>query len=399
MDEGAGLTAYDGSDNSNDGIVNGGNWVNGKFGGAWNSSRSGQISTSVGIPDVLDVSTDYSLSAWIYKKADVTNEGLIFGKQGWHQGFVTYPTDGIWFTKWNDSTSFVVKSGTGLDTWNHIVGTFNSSDSYLRIYVDGILTDSIQFTGSSMDRSDIIYFGKYGSWNTDVLIDDARIYNRALSAEEVRYHYNKGGPVAEWKFDEGSGQTAFDESFNNNDGTLGATTGVEASDPTWVEGKYGGALSFDGVDDYVSVPAISFLATGATFTAWMYLDSFTNAWLAGKSDSYNTYIKIHDSTTVRVQTDTTGTYKDYIVPTIQTGQWYFVTVIRDSDTTRVYLNGIESSTGGQTQTNVLTIDQIGKYAVNQEFNGSIDSVRIYNYARTAEQILMDYNAGVGTYFR
>jgi len=32
-------------------------------------------------------------------------------------------------------------------------------------------------------------------------------------------------------------------------------------------------------------------------------------------------------------------------------------------------------------------------------NGSIDDVRIYNYARTPEQILIDYNAGLSTYFK
>ena len=40
------------------------------------------------------------------------------------------------------------------------------------------------------------------------------------------------GPIAHWTFDEGSGQTAADSS-GTNDGTLGPTTGVEATDPTW----------------------------------------------------------------------------------------------------------------------------------------------------------------------
>jgi len=82
------------------------------------------------------------------------------------------------------------------------------------------------------------------------------------------------GPVAFWKFDEGYGQTANDSTINANNGTLGATSGVESSDPTWqsedmcVSGK---CLRFDGVDDYVDMgTSLSTLANNNfTFGAWI----------------------------------------------------------------------------------------------------------------------------------
>ena len=55
--------------------------------------------------------------------------------------------------------------------------------------------------------------------------------------------------VVNYNFDEGSGTIATDRSGNGNDGILN-------NGPTWVSGKVGtGALSFDGVDDYVSIPS------------------------------------------------------------------------------------------------------------------------------------------------
>jgi len=55
--------------------------------------------------------------------------------------------------------------------------------------------------------------------------------------------------VSYWKFDEGSGLTAYDESeTNNNDGAL---TNLDPA-TGWVSGKYGQALNFDGSDDYVN---------------------------------------------------------------------------------------------------------------------------------------------------
>jgi hypothetical protein len=63
------------------------------------------------------------------------------------------------------------------------------------------------------------------------------------------------GLVGAWKFDEGSGTIAYDSSGNNNHGTLYSGSNVCSNPPTsgcptWVDGKFGKALQFDGVDDY-----------------------------------------------------------------------------------------------------------------------------------------------------
>ena len=71
------------------------------------------------------------------------------------------------------------------------------------------------------------------------------------------------GLVGWWKFDEGSGTVAYDSSGNGNNGNL--TNG-----PTWTTGKIGGALSFDGENDYVDVPSIqSVNGGGVTFAVWI----------------------------------------------------------------------------------------------------------------------------------
>src|SRR3989338_9287108 len=54
------------------------------------------------------------------------------------------------------------------------------------------------------------------------------------------------GLVGYWSMNEGTGSYAGDASGNKNTGTL-------TGGPTWVDGKRGKALSFDGSNDYVSV--------------------------------------------------------------------------------------------------------------------------------------------------
>ena len=55
------------------------------------------------------------------------------------------------------------------------------------------------------------------------------------------------GVVAIWPLDEGSGDKVTDASGNGHDGAFAS------GEPQWVDGKFGKALSFDGVDDWVEM--------------------------------------------------------------------------------------------------------------------------------------------------
>ncbi len=85
-----------------------------------------------------------------------------------------------------------------------------------------------------------------------------------FSTSKVAQPCNKA--VGCWKFDEGTGITAYDSSTYGNKGTL--TNG-----PVWTSGKYGSALRFDGVNDYFYAGAsssINSLTSTMTACFWMY---------------------------------------------------------------------------------------------------------------------------------
>lgn len=79
----------------------------------------------------------------------------------------------------------------------------------------------------------------------------------------VQAQEDDGGLVAEWHFDLGSGSVLKDGFGNENDGVIHGAT--------WVEGTYGKALSFHGVDDYVNVPDLNSLdlTDKITIEVWM----------------------------------------------------------------------------------------------------------------------------------
>jgi hypothetical protein len=135
------------------------------------------------------------------------------------------------------------------NTWHYVVAVWNSSTKTAKLYIDGA-EPSYQIThpGVGIYNSDasnnkevgrIPHAGGIQCFNG--MIDDVRIYNRALSAEEigtVMYGKPTGSDpnlVAYWDFDEGAGQTAADVSGRGNNGVLGSSTGIDTADPCWVE--------------------------------------------------------------------------------------------------------------------------------------------------------------------
>ena len=81
------------------------------------------------------------------------------------------------------------------------------------------------------------------------------------------------GLVGAWGFDETSGTAVTDASGRGNNGTIAGATRSTA-------GKFGSALTFDGVNDWVTVPdsASLDLTTRATLEAWVFPTALGNAW-------------------------------------------------------------------------------------------------------------------------
>ncbi|MCP5097264.1 MAG: LamG domain-containing protein, partial [Chloroflexi bacterium] len=103
-------------------------------------------------------------------------------------------------------------------------------------------------------------------------LDEVKIYKEALSPDEVQA-WALGSPLASWSFEEGSGTTAVDVTGNGYDGALNG--GIVWSTAT--ESGSGYALSFDGVDDYVTLPHIIDPAKG-DFSAslWFNVSDYTD---------------------------------------------------------------------------------------------------------------------------
>ena len=60
------------------------------------------------------------------------------------------------------------------------------------MYINGVLDGMQPLTGTIDSPNTPIYIGKRGSWYFNGIIDEVRIYNRALSAAEVQEDFQNG---------------------------------------------------------------------------------------------------------------------------------------------------------------------------------------------------------------
>ncbi|MBI2404682.1 hypothetical protein HYV22_00705, partial [Candidatus Gottesmanbacteria bacterium] len=299
--------------------------------------------------------------------------------------------------------------------------TYVRSGTTTNIYVDGVLDKTTTQT-NYVNGAKAIRIGHDVDNVTEYFpgsIDDVRIYNRALSPSEVSQLYNFApGPVGYWKMDEGSGTDANDNSGKGNTGTL-------TSGPTWVQGKYGKAVSFDGSDDNVNIPDQSnwdFSQGGLdagkqdfTISAWTKLSSsIVNARpaIVGKagnaagSGGYTFWIP-NGSTNLRLSlSDTINTIAlDVTNPTsLADNKWHYLTALLDreptTDTAYFYVDGklVSSASSATIAGNSVSTTFPFRIGDNpgdslSTWTGIIDDVKIYNYARTNQQIVEDMNAG------
>jgi hypothetical protein len=199
-------------------------------------------------------------------------------------------------------------------------------------------------------------------------------------------------------FDDGTGNTASDSSSYHNDGLLYTLSGV-CSDPIsydcpqWVSGLYSTALSFDGTGNtWVQVADSNSLDLSNNFTleAWIYPFSYaTSGIIINKEDSYEFTLWSDDHIYWAFNNAAPGWDWRDTGASVSLNEWTHIAIVYDNGAIKTYRNGILMQTypGSGSLTPSGRTLQIGeREAMNEPFNGMIDSVRIYNKTLTGEEI-------------
>ncbi len=208
LDETSGITANDSSGLGNNGtLTNGPVWTTGKIGQALEFDG---VDDEVRVLDAnsLDFSTniDFSFSIW-FKQIGADGEINFFNKQGVTSGW------DFDYRRTNTDVRLVLKGGVGLfctirltgqtfddKAWHHFAGVVyrraSCTTDDILIYKDGlkqspIVASSDVNTDANQDNTIDLTIGEVGAAGLSNVLDEARIYNRALSADEVLSLYGR----------------------------------------------------------------------------------------------------------------------------------------------------------------------------------------------------------------
>lgn len=391
---------------------------------------------SIPVFSTLNGASQATLSFWCYRKAGgICTTG--YGASSGRFGILWFTDNVIYVNAENGVASFPNVSNTSNNQWVHLTLAYNGSETGIartKLYVNGVLqilsaggadpaatlnTNPVNFA-FSIGRLD-----SSGFYYTNSLMDDVRLYNRALSATEVTALYNQGLALTANASEATRQKTALSGLWTMNGPDLTTTTATDKAGvnngtlnnfPTPLRlaaGKTGQALIFDGVDDNISLGDTNESGT-ITLAAWVKPSEqktgmkIVSKKMSGASSQYG--LATHGSSADKFTAvffssapssdvcDSTGTPGSYAA-----NKWVFVAATYDGDTCKMYVNGADVTTVSSdvASGNILNTSsalRIGadggaSIAAGSYFRGAIDDVRIYSTALTAAQIYTLYNLG------
>lgn len=423
LDESSANTCTGGTNDACDSSGNG-------FDGTWDSGATTSVgkfgngvvfdgtddTVSVAYTATLAPTTAISYGAWFEVDDDTLDIRIISKTQagGYNLGFNDTISNALTATvNVGGSYYYLSYSNDNIETntWYHAFVTYDGET--LRLYLNGVLVDentdpsgAITYTqtnelciGGEPDNTVCITTNEFAG-----TIDEARIYNRALSPSEIRILYQWApGPVAYFPLDENSGTTTvYDRAGNGLTGTMNGSM----TESDWVTGKFGRALDLDGSDDDISISGLMGSSANVTVMGWVDMD--------GYDSSGGTLISIGDSVNLNAYHDgyngVAGTFydgSDWSNASIQltdysgTGWHHLAYVIDDTNNMQyLYVDGqladsdsISTDSISYNQGSNTFIGQHGNGETTWELDGRVDEIKIYNYARTQAQITEDMNGG------
>lgn len=401
LDESAANTCTGGV---NDSCDNSGNVNDGDWNGSVARVRTGRFSNAAtfdGTGDFIQVANNASLNptaeitfgGWFRPNSTLASRALMVKDAQYR---LVTDASGFPICQIHDGTNWLTavtsSAALTLSNWHHVACSFDGKQ--LSVVLNGVQTGTVALVSAIGTSTNTLVFGRdnggtYSDFNG--VIDEVRIYNAAMTSDSIRqrlYLYAPD-PIFHYRLDDGSGTTAIDSSSNGFDATL--TNG-----PNWTQGKYGGALDFDGSNDHVVNSSVSIPEpdTPITLMAWvrypttssstlpfLSVDSGTNSQIALGFRSNNIVAQRHGGVT--------------LVSTAQpvANTWHHVAYTSDGTTNRLYLNGnLVSSATPTMNTLPATRIIIGSTLFGSEYwLGQIDDVKMYSYNRTHEQIIEDMN--------
>ncbi len=311
--------------------------------------------------------------------------------------------------------------------WHLVTVVFDRNQptaaTQITLYVDGALASVTQQGGfnavhtTSFGAYPLFLAARGGYFASKATFDDVRVYNRALSAAEVKQIYTEtagskvntdtanlgstlsSGLVGYWSF---NGTDVTDKVYDRSGvGNNGYFIGSATSSAKTI-GKVGQALKFDGSSSRVLFTAPSIANASFSFTGWVYQESTAvdKTWFSiGSSGTLNNSVLLRVKSAGGMRFGFFANDLDTADGVFTRGAWHFVACTYNvtSGERVIYLDGVQvaRNASGVAAFTGDTAASIGQWVMNggERWPGKIDEVRLYNRALSSSEVKQLYLAG------
>ena len=357
---------------------------------------------SIGAP--IPNNSSYTKEIWVYQTSASGSQNLISSSNApfWISSGTLQAGQGGNFSLVTDPTAFPI------NRWVYLAVTYDAPSTTMKLYRDGLLISTNTTVPAYAIENTFIGSHQGGASLFQGSIDEIRIWNTALTSSQLKNDMFKGpaanatGLVAYYTCNDGSG-TTLTSSCTNTSGLDGLINGS----PAWIASPIqyaANALSFDGIDDVVVIPAAGSLdiTTAITLEAWVYptKNSGVQNVINKSGNAANTgYIfpRTDDGWAHAVIYLHIGGWRTLSAVYPSLNAWHHLAATYDGATIKLYIDGVLSASQAQTGTittnsNPLTLgNQTG---FSEYFGGSADEFRVWNVARTQAQIQAGMNTEI-----
>ena len=492
-------------------------WISdGRYGGAFEFNGVNNVIRIQNTPSIDITGDQFTLAAWVYPtNVDAGDRGIISkahegssNRERYHLGFNAGGNLNVRIDNGTDNQRLDAGGGSLVnDEWQFIVARYDGNT--LKAYINGVEVGSGTASGFVAPSSQDLLIGKrYDTRHFEGRIDEPRIWNRALSEEEIMHIYNSNlyrYNFSQWYLEveqvnfiddifsyqvfardnnnntestenrqitlcatcihfiyptpinfaslnaisflanvsiprtnfesvtynwNGSNFTLYDDSlvlmvnFDNRTALGDSSTSFKdfsiygndagcssSTCPTLTsDGRFGGAIYLNGVDERATIPNSASLQTigqgGFTISYWVKStqDCSGNKVHIGRDQGggFSQFIWMGCGSSGRAAVtvgDSNGIYGGQLesITRINDGQWYHITGVREGNQTRIYINGEfeglrdTSFTGTFASTRTW---KIGYYLSSYYFEGYLDEFRIYNRTLSDDEIRQLYRTNL-----
>ncbi len=375
----------------------------------WNQAAKFENGSYIACPNTLSLNIVGSLTveAWVYPMVNSGTRYVVFKGNASNGYYLRINSNGTISLGTNGTNRITSTALIPAGKWSHIAGSYNVSNNGYKLFVNGLEdASSINIINSAPNtNTDSLFIGKFGANTFTGLMDEVRIWTKAVDPTMVRKSFRTSLSISNGQYvsllfsmpfqrinSSGTSFTILDLSLNPISANPTFNRGVTAVDLSGRPSDYlssNESLLFEGNNDsYAEIPTntLNSLTGAMTIEAWINVtgSSAVNQYIIHKNSPGGNGYRLMVNSSQKLSFSINNSVFNSGSAVIEYNKWYHVAwVVSASGASSLYINGILDAFYGSAGTPAANPEPL---YIGRGLKGNIDELRVYKFERSAEDL-------------